>query len=225
MSTEDVIIPEHYKYLCSQVEMLEMLPYFENIKKYPNGSFLLGMHNIVSVIREHNLHIAVATTKVDSELNVKILAKILFVNTGGTLNDSNPSIAEQFKNFLIQFRDKSYPETYYKKYSAMSPIDKLSDDLCQIILDKTWVQVIASLATFELVLSKISIKFNDCVNNILDNTSDPILLNPTKNKENCMLLLNMLEEQDKHDIINGVVNTVNSFNSFFSEIDSQFYYD
>ena len=207
--------PEHYKYLCSQVEIIETLQYFENIKKYPTGSFLLGVYNIVSIIKEHNLHIAITTTKVGSESNVKVLAKILYENTCV----ENESVSEQFEKFLIQFRDKNYPDAYYKKYSAVLPIDKLSNDLCQIILDKNWVQVVASLATFELVLSKISAKFNSYAQ------TDFTLLNTERGEKNCVALLEILEGQEKYDVRNGAIDTMNVFASFFNEIDSQFYCD
>lgn len=206
---------EHYKYLCSQVEILETLPYFDNIKKYPTGSFLLGVYNIASVIKEHNLRIAITTTKVETESNIKVLANVLYENTCS----DKKSVSEQFEEFLIQFRDTNYPDTYYKKYSAVLPIDKLSNELSQIVLDRNWVQVVASLAMFELIISKISTKFNLCAQ------SNFTLLDTTRGEKNCIALLRMLEEQEKYDVRNGAIYTINSVVSFFSELNSQFYCD
>lgn len=213
---------EHYDFLCSQVTQIEKLPYFENIRKYPVGSFLLGAHNISSVIREHNLHIAISTTKAKSETNVKVLSKVLYSNVRTNNKTNNKSIAQQFEDFLMQFRDQNYPEAYYKKFAAVLPIDKLSNELCQIILDKNWAYIVASLATFELILSKISSSFNIYANIMLDSSE---LLNSSHAELNCVELLDMLVDEDKYDIKTGITDTVNMFVAFFNEINNQFYCD
>lgn len=228
-----------FEYVCSQVKNIESLSYFENIKKYPSGSFLLGVYNFVSVIKEHNLHIAVTMTKViELESNIKILAKILYENTCvcnssvGNSGVDNCSISEQFENFLNQFKDKNYPETYYKKFSAVLPVDKLSNDLCQIVLDKNWIHTIASLATFELILSKISIKFNSYAKVVNSINSNIDFLNVETGENNCLQLLKIIDDghgQSGHiigdDIVSGVTETIAIFESFFNEINNQFYCD
>ena len=213
-------LPEYHDYMCMQVDQIEMLPYFENIKKYPAGSFLLGSFNIPSVVKEHNLHIAIVTTKAKSEKDIKTLSKVLFSNVGDI--DKNDSISEQLDSFLLQFRDSNYPESYYKKFSAMLPIDKISNDLCQIVIDKNLSYVIASLATFELILSKLNKKFNEYAETLFDSFKP---LNTELNKINSYLLVDTLNKEDKCDIKNGIVDTVGIFVSFLTEIDNQFYSD
>ncbi len=216
---ENKLKQEYYDLLYSQVaSSIETLPYFENIKKYPAGSFLLGSYNMSSIIKEHNLHVAIATTKAKNEKNIKILSKVLYLNTCS----EEKSTSENFENFLTQFKDNSYPDGYYKKFAAILPIDKLSNDLCQIMLDKNWANVIASLATFELILSKIANKFNLYAGTLFD---EFVQLNTKRGEEISVLLLSMLDGDDKYDVRNGISDTVNIFVSFFNEIDSQFYSD
>ena len=147
---------DNLKYLNSQIYLMEDLVYFDNIRKYPTESFLLGIYNFISVLREHNLHIAVTTTKVPSEPHVKELIKIMYSNTC----ENDASVSEQFEAYLKQFKSKSYSDGYYKKFAATLPIDKLSNDLCQIVLEKSWVYVVASLATFEYIINTINAKLN-----------------------------------------------------------------
>lgn len=240
---------KYYDFLYNQVGTLERQSYFENIKMYSSGSFLLGMYNIVSLMDEHILHIAIATTKIgsnnESRQKIKNLTEVLYNNTHGVLCDgkcctnetneknsinnicTNCSLSEQFENFLIQFADKSYPEAHYKKYSAISPIDKLNNDICQYILEKNCSQVIALILTFEFILSKLSVHFNNIA---LPNFK---LLDSFIMEKNCSLLLNILESEnvDNYDnqndnyIKTGICDTVNMFVTFFNEINNQFYCD
>lgn len=211
---------ENYKYLCNQVEVLMGQQYFENIKKYPLGCFLLGIYNIMSTIKEHNLHIAISTTKIGSDnKNIKILAKVLYNNTW------NENVSEKVEEFFSQLFDKNYPEAYYKKYSSVLPIDKLNNELCQYLLEKEWVQVIASLLTFEFIMSKIFIEFNKVIELNKLNKSEFNLLNDNVCHNNSVLLLEMLEGQNTTQIQNGIFDTVNLFISFFNEINNQFYSD
>lgn len=221
--TETVPKSEYYEYLTLQITTsLNVLSYFENIKKYPAGSFLLGSYNITSIIREHNLHIAIATTKAKLEKNVKMLSKVLYLNTCKLVENKSISIAEEFEYFLTQFKDSNYPDNYYKKFAAVLPVDKLSNELCQIILDKNWPYILASLATFELILSNISTKFNSYAKTILNN---PTLLDTSYGNTNCSELLTLLVNEEENDIKSGINDTIAIFVSFFNEINEQFYCD
>lgn len=216
---QQITSQQYYDYLCLQADQIETLPYFENIKKYPAGSFLLGSFNLPSIIREHNLHIAIATTKTKTEKYLKILSKVLFSNVGDI---DGYSISEQLDEFLLQFQDKNYPESYYKKFSAMLPVDKISNDMCQIMLDKNLTYIIASLLTFEFVLAKINKKFNEYAETLFDDFKP---LNIELNKANSLLLFEIIADQDESDVKNGIADTVSIFVSFLTEIDNQFYSD
>lgn len=214
------------EYLFHKIKNIELMQYFDNIIKYPKDSFILGMNNISSIIKEHNLRIAISMTKLEFEKDIKILSKILYHNT--CIEDK--SNAEQFDDFLNEFKDKNYPEGYYKKFSSILPFDKLNNDFCQIVLDKSLLYVIASLATFELVLAKISDKFN----NYAKTLNLKSILNSDRGKNNCELLLSIIfkdsnyknnQNLDLLDVYDGINDTINIFISFFEEINSQFYFE
>ena len=217
---------ENYKYLVDKIEILKMQPYFENIKKNSLGCFLLGIFNIGKVIDEHNLHIAICTTKSTNSTNltnknIKILSKVLFNNTWAT---ADFGLSEQFERYFAQFFDKSYSESYYKKYACVSPIDKLNDDLCQIMLEKDFVQNIAFMMTFQFILKYVIEQFNLIA---LENNKTP--MDNIICEINTLLLLDLLNyfncDENKHEILNQIDETINIFIAFFDEINNQFYCD
>ena len=218
---------ENYKYLADKIEILKTQPYFENIKKNSLGCFLLGIFNIGKVIDEHNLHIAVCTTKSDNStnstnstnLNIKTLSKVLYNNTCGA---KEFGLSEQFERYFAQFFDKNHPESYYKKYASVSPIDKLNDDLCQIVLEKDFAQNIAFMMTFQFIFKYIIEQFNLIA---LENNKIPI--DNVVCETNTLLLLDLLNcfdsDENKHKILNQIDETINIFIAFFDEINNQFY--
>lgn len=206
------------EHLKLQLSAINSLSYFENIKKNPTGSFLLGIYNIVSVLKEHNLHLAVATTKVKTENQIKNLVKVLNSN----MCEKNMSYSEEFELFLQQFKEKNYSDGYYKKFAAVLPVDKMNNDLCQIILDRSWVYTISSLATFEYIMTHANIKFNEFALEVNPNAK---LLDIDSGIKNCNTLLDIIQGEDIVEIRNAMYETVNIICTFFAEIDAQFYSD
>lgn len=216
--------PNEKKYLnclLKEIETLTNLEYFNNIKKYPLGSFLFGSYNLSSVIKEHNLHIAITTTKTQKDSEIKILSKILCENMNGNDGKSN---VEKFEEFLLQFKDKNYSDTYYKKFAAILPIDKLSNELCQIILEKNTTYILASLATFELVMAKIATKFNMFGNELIRDTNFNNL-DTNQMEKNGVELFDMVKGENENDVKNAIIEVIELFKSFFNEINEQFYCD
>ena len=214
---------DHVGYLNSKLSSISNLKYFTNIKNNPHGTFLLGIYNFSSLIHEHNIHLAIATTKMTTESQIKEIVNAMHVN----ICKVDGSHSKQFELFLEQFEDPNYQKSYYKKYSSVLPVDKLSNDLCQIILKKDREYIIASLATVEFIFSFIISTFNKLATN---KSEDVILLDEAQGVENSYKLLFTLptlnlDTSSEKSVTDGITDTFELFSSFFNEINNQFYED
>lgn len=209
--------PIYLDFLVSQMFIINDLSYFNNIKKYSNDAFVLGLYNFVSVLKEHNKHLAICMTKVPYDECAETIAKSLKDNVC-TQNCINHKILD---NFLKQFRTNDNTDQYYKKFSISMPVDKMCNDICQIILDKSWVHTIASLATFEFIVTNIYKKLNEYA---LSTKKNDIVLLPEENT--CSLeLLRLLDNEDRYEIKAGITDMFNIFCALFNEIDELYYSD
>lgn len=208
--------PEYLGYLSSQIFVIEDLQYFNNIKKYPD-IFLFGIYNFVNVLKEHNSHLAVMLTKAPYDKCSGAISKAIYSN----INSLNCNNVEMFEKFVNQFKQQNNTNACYKKLSVSMPIDKMCNDFCQIVLEKNWVYVVASLATFEYVMTIVNKQLNDFILKI--KKDDAILLSEENNSY--LDLLHLIDCEDKMEIKSGISDTLNLFCVFFNELDNIYFND
>lgn len=213
--------PEYLDYLESQMYVIEDLSYFNNIRKYPSESFLLGIYNYVNVLREHNMHLGVILSKAPYKKCSKEIVKVLHLNLETSEDGKFESKSDQFEKFLNQFKQKTYSDGYYKKFASLMPVDKLCNDLCHTVLEKSWVHVLASMAAFQYLNSVINIKLNEFA--IKSRNNDAVLLD--ESNENGVALLRLLDDEDRTEVKTGINDAITAFCLFFNEIDNLYYND
>lgn len=209
--------PLYLDYILSQMYVIEDLQYFDNIKKYPGDVFVLGLYNFTLALKEHNKHLALCLTKVPYDSCAMSISNSIRDNI--CTNNSNNS--EGLELFLKQFMLNSNTEQYYKKFSVSMPVDKLCNDICQTLLDKSWSHSIASLATFEFVIMAINGKLNEYAKNI--KKDEAILL--SEKSEYSIELVRLLDQENKSNVKSGVTDILNSFCALFNEINNLYYSD
>lgn len=232
---------KYLEFVEEKVNIIEHSSFFDNIKKYPYINFLLGMYNYKSILAEHNLHMGVTLTKLLSEKHVKEVVKILYSNTSKYVqydlenpedpvdeSQTNPlSLAEYFELFLKELNSinnsEVFTDAYIKKFSIITPADKMCNDLCTMILDKSWQYVIASHATFLYVNAVINKKLNEYAKSYKKTSKHRIILQDSYT--NSIKLFNLLEGDDNETIKSAIVDTVNLFFNFINETDNIFYCD
>lgn len=209
--------PIHLDLLTSQLFVIEDLSFFNNIKNYPNDVFILSMYNFILALKEHSKHLAVCLTKVPYDKCADAIVNTLKEN----MNELNSNNYKKFDNFLMQLKSNNNTEQYYKKFSVSMPVDKLCNDICKNILDKSWVHTIATLVTFEYSVLIINKKLNDY---LLSLKKDNAVLLSESNSQ-VLELFRLLDSEDKNEVNAGINDMLNNFCMMFNEINELYYTD
>src|SRR5438876_1168299 len=112
--------PEYLGYMITKLHSFENLSYFVNIHNIPAGNFLLGIYNIDSIMKEHQLHLAVLMTKFPNATDEKYMKDVTKVMYANMNNANGKSRSELFVEFLKQFKTDHHNDRYYKKFSITS---------------------------------------------------------------------------------------------------------
>lgn len=209
--------PKYLETLMSQLFVIEDLTFFNNIKKYPSDVFILSMYNFMSALKEHNKHLAVCLTKVPYDKCAVNIINALKEN----ISENSSNNYKIFDDFLMQLKNTTNTEQYYKKFSVSMPVDKLCNDICKNILEKSWVHTIASIITFDYVVMTINKKLNEYVKTL--EKTNLILL--SENNSQSVELLRLLDDENKTDVTLGINEMLNAFCTMFNEIDELYYMD
>jgi hypothetical protein len=176
-------------HIKNRVNMLESSKYFTQMPELSSNIFLLGISTFSNVLKEHLLLLATILTKAESYEQMKIVI--------GVLNENKYNV-EIFENFLC-YHKKSNDGTllcddYYKKHSIVIPMDILCNNLCNIIIDKSFITCIVIMITCEYIYLLFNKKFNEYTKhkNMTESLQEQIILQ--ESNENCEHLFNSISK-------------------------------
>jgi hypothetical protein len=206
--------------ILDQINTFEKLEYFLSLDKQCVSTFLLGVYNITSLLRDYTMLIATNLTKCVTTTQTNILVNILYsINCVHGRNK-----IENYVEYLKQFKsDKTYiSEDYYKKNSITFAVDKICNDLCKVTLDKSLYMCALSFATIECILGFLNKKFNAYAKSHVGENA--FLL--SESYYIASSFLELLDDTVTNDeIIAGIADTIKIFSSFFSDLSKLFHCD
>lgn len=203
--------------LQKSIEEMERSEYMIDINNQLVSTFILSIFNISSLLKDISMMLGVLLTKINEE-QFKNVINVLYINN--CKNDK--SNIEIFNDYIKQLVNITvYSNEYYKKNALTVPTDKICNDMCSIILDKSHLSSIASLATAHYLISYVNSKFNNYARiKITNKTSEEIIILNESNETACLLFSLLENETDENmkEINTAIIDTSKLFLEFMSDI-------
>ena len=202
-----------FDYIDESTDKLINSDYFENLMKYSVNIFLMGIYNFKIFLKEYNMFMSILITKsIDMNQMITLIETLYGINC---LDNKNRH--DLFEKYLTQFKNcEGYvTDNYYEKNSITYVINRLCNDYCQLITDKSFYTCVSALITTEVILNNIFNKFNLYAEK--HNKSENLTYLDIYDYSS--ILMKILDDGGTSAEINdGITEIVKIFNTMFSEL-------
>ena len=223
-------VSKYINLLKTKGDELETSKFIKNMKKYQYHDFITGMYNYKMILYDHNLHLGILLTKLESEGHVKEIIKIMYSNIAKYLQYQSSDNMNQYE--LDESYTKSYSlseyynhvinniNSHYQTNNAcydfylMYPISKLCNEFVKMMNDNSWQYNISFIASFIYFNSLIFTHINEMIN--ASKCNKKILL--PESSSNATKLLHLLENEiDDTQIIKAINDTFEKMINYLNE--------